>query len=97
VVNGEVFNVGGDRPISHRQLTSMLVDIAGAGRVEYVEWPAEKKAIDIGSFYTDSSKFTSATGWTAAVTLADGLRRTVDFYREHFAHYLDAKERGARV
>jgi UDP-glucose 4-epimerase len=96
-VNGEVFNVGGDRPISHRQLTSLLVDIAGTGRVEYVEWPAEKKAIDIGSFYTDSSKFTAATGWTPAVTLADGLRRTVDFYREHLAHYLDAKERGARV
>jgi UDP-glucose 4-epimerase len=96
-VNGEVFNVGGDRPISHRELTSLLVNIAGTGRVEYVDWPADKKAIDIGSFYTDSSKFKSNTGWTPTVTLADGLRRTVDFYREHFTEYVDAKERGARV
>jgi UDP-glucose 4-epimerase len=82
---------------SHRELTSLLVNIAGTGRVEYVDWPADKKAIDIGSFYTDSSKFKSNTGWTPTVTLADGLRRTVDFYREHFTEYVDAKERGARV
>ncbi len=53
--NGEVFNVGGDQPITHRDLTTLLVDIAGSGRVEYVEWPTEKKAIDIGDFYADSS------------------------------------------
>jgi len=91
-VNGEVFNVGSNQPISHRQLTSLLVDIAGSGRVEYVEWPADKKAIDIGSFYTDSSKFMRTTGWTPAVTLADGLRRTVEFYRQHLNQYLEPRE-----
>jgi len=96
-VNGEVFNVGGDRPISHRELTSLLVDVAGSGRVKYVDWPADRKAIDIGSFYTDSSKFAAATGWSPRVTLRDGLRRTVDFYREHLAHYLDTRERTERV
>jgi UDP-glucose 4-epimerase len=96
-VNGEVYNIGGDQPISHRQLTSLLVDIAGSGRVEYVEWPADKKAIDIGSFYTDSSKFIDTTGWTPTIPLRDGLRRTVAFYREHLAEYLDINDRGARV
>ena len=91
-VNGEVFNVGGDQPINHRQLTSLLVDVSGSGRVEYVEWPPEKEVIDIGSFYTDSSKFKRTTGWTPAVTLPDGLRRTVEFYREHLGEYLDPRE-----
>ena len=31
--NGEVFNVGGDEPLSHRELTTLLVDVAGSGRV----------------------------------------------------------------
>ena len=61
--NGEVFNVGGDRPISHRDLTSLLIETAGTGRVEFVSWPAEKKAIDIGDFYADSTKFQRTTGW----------------------------------
>jgi UDP-glucose 4-epimerase len=88
--NGEAFNVGGDVPISHRDLTTLLLDVAGAGRVEYVEWPAEKKAIDIGSFYADSSKFTRTTGWKPTVALRDGLARTIDFYRAHWDQYIDA-------
>jgi UDP-glucose 4-epimerase len=88
--NGEVFNVGGDEPWSHRDLTSLLVRLAGSGRVTFVEWPSEKKAIDIGSFYANSSKFKRATGWAPTVPLADGLTRTLAFYREHFDRYTGA-------
>jgi UDP-glucose 4-epimerase len=85
--NGEVFNVGGDQAVSHRDLTTLLVNVAGTGRVEYIDWPVEKKAIDIGSFYADSTKFARTTGWAPTVPLAEGLRRTVAFYREHFDRY----------
>ncbi|HEX7138353.1 MAG TPA: NAD-dependent epimerase/dehydratase family protein, partial [Vicinamibacterales bacterium] len=86
--NGEVFNVGGDQPISHRDLSKLLVDVAGTGSVRYTDWPPDKKAIDIGSFYADSSKFRRVTGWTPDVPLADGLRRTVAFYRQHYDRYV---------
>jgi UDP-glucose 4-epimerase len=86
--NGEAFNVGGDGPVSHRDLTALLVSIAGAGRVEYADWPADKKAIDIGSFYADSAKFRAATGWAPSVSLAEGLRRTIDFYRQNWNRYV---------
>ncbi len=92
-VNGEAFNVGGDVPVSHSELAAELVRIAGAGRVEYVSWPPDKKVIDIGSFYADSTRFMKATGWKPAVSLADGLTRTVDFYRQHFSRYVDAPQR----
>jgi len=87
--NGEVFNIGGTQPISLRDLATELVRVAGSGRVEFISWPSEKKAIDIGSFYADSSKFIRATGWTADVQLSDGLRRTVAFYRQHLTRYID--------
>jgi len=87
--NGETFNVGGIEPISHRDLVHLLIEVAGSGRVRYVDWPAEKKAIDIGSFYADSSKFTAATGWRPSVGLREGLSRTVAFYREHLRHYVE--------
>jgi len=96
-VNGEVFNVGGTDPISLRDLTSLLIQIAGSGRVEYVEWPADKKAIDIGSFYTNASKFMRATAWAPSVSLHEGLRRTVEFYRQHLNHYLEPRDRQERV
>ncbi|HKT78712.1 MAG TPA: NAD-dependent epimerase/dehydratase family protein, partial [Vicinamibacterales bacterium] len=81
--NGAVFNVGGLEPISHRDLTTLLVRLAGTGRVRYIEWPAEKKAIDIGSFYADSSRFAAATGWRPQTTLERGLQTTLSFYREN--------------
>ncbi len=87
--NGEVFNVGGEEPMSHRDLVSLLIGIAGSGSVRFVEWPAEKKRIDIGSFYTDSTKFTETVGWRPQTRLADGLRQTIAFYRQHMPHYLD--------
>jgi UDP-glucose 4-epimerase len=86
--NGEVFNVGGSEPIAHRQLVELLIDVAGTGRYKMVEWPPEKKAIDIGSFYADSSKFKAAVGWESRVGLREGLTRTVAYYREHLARYL---------
>jgi UDP-glucose 4-epimerase len=86
--NGDVFNVGGDEPISHRDLTAMLLEIAGTGRVRLVEWPPEKRAIDIGDFYADSSKFKRTTGWQPRIRLHDGLTRTIAFYREHFDRYV---------
>ena len=88
--NGEVFNVGGQQPISHRDLVRLLISIAGSGSVRHVEWPAAKKVIDIGSFYADSAKFRSAVGWAPRVSLAEGLARTVAYYREHLAVYLEA-------
>jgi UDP-glucose 4-epimerase len=87
--NGAVFNVGGDEPISHRELAEMLVEVAGRGRIQYVSWPEDKKAIDIGSFYADSSRFRRLTGWQPRVGLREGLARTVAFYRCHLDRYLE--------
>ena len=87
--NGEVFNVGAGEPIRHRDLVALLIDIAGRGSLHFVEWPEEKRRIDIGSFYTDSAKFRQTAGWTPAIPLSEGLRRTVAFYREHLPHYVD--------
>jgi UDP-glucose 4-epimerase len=86
--NGEVFNVGGDQPVSHKDLVALLIEIAGSGSVRYVEWPEEKKRIDIGSFYTDSSKFRRTVGWQPRVDLRTGLERTIAFYRAHLAEYI---------
>ncbi len=88
--DGEVFNVGGTEPITHRDLVELLIDVAGTGRVTYVQWPEDKKRIDIGSFYSDSSKFRRTTNWQPSVTLREGFGRTIAYYRAHLAHYLEA-------
>jgi UDP-glucose 4-epimerase len=88
--DGEVFNVGGLEPIAHKDLVELLIEVAGTGRVAYVPWPDEKRRIDIGSFYSDSSKFSRTTGWRPSVALREGFRRTIDYYRAHLPRYLEA-------
>lgn len=87
-VNGEALNVGGNEPIAHKDLVTLLLDVAGGGSMRLVPWPPEKKKIDIGSFYSDSTRFSAATGWSPTVSLRDGLTTTLAFYRAHRDQYV---------
>lgn len=93
-INGEALNIGGDTPVAHKDLVDLLLAASGGGTVRLIPWPEEKKKIDIGSFYSDSSRFRKATGWHPQVPLADGLAATLAFYRTHRRHYLETPDVG---
>ena len=81
---GSMYNVGHERSHTLKEIADTLTDLAGGdGRVVTVPWPPVHRRIDIGSFETDSSAIRRELGWVPAVDLATGLRRTLDFYREH--------------
>ena len=86
--DGQVFNLGGDEPITLLDLAQLLVEIAGRGRVTVVPFPADRKKIDIGDFHADASKIKAALGWTPKTQLRDGFARTLAYYREHKDRYL---------
>jgi UDP-glucose 4-epimerase len=91
--NGQVFNVGGLQPTAHRDLVALLIRTAGTGSCRFVEWPPDKKAIDIGSFYADSSRIAKVLGWQPTTTLDVGLERTIAYYRAHLQHYVPEGDR----
>ena len=84
---GEVFNLGGERSISLRELAELLIEANDGGEYRMVAFPGERRAIDIGDYYADFSKISDGLGWRPEVTLEDGLARSIDFYREHGASY----------
>jgi UDP-glucose 4-epimerase len=85
---GEVFNVGNDERLSLRAIAEAIVTAAGSGSVESVPWPHDRDAIDIGSYYGDSSKAKRLLGWEPRTSFVDGIARTVEFYRSHRPQYL---------
>jgi UDP-glucose 4-epimerase len=86
--DGRVFNLGAEPPVSLLALARLLVEIAGKGSVRAVPFPEERRKIDIGDFYADTSLVRSTLGWTPKVGLNEGLERTVAYYRAHGEHYL---------
>jgi UDP-glucose 4-epimerase len=84
---GETLNVGGSTPVAHRDLVQLLIAVAGSGRVRYVDWPSDRRAIDVGSVWLDSTRLREATGWAPRVSLADGLRRMIEYIRPRLEAY----------
>jgi UDP-glucose 4-epimerase len=86
--NGQVLNLGGDCVISLKDLADLLVEVNGAGEYAILPYPADRKRIDIGSYYADFRLIQSVLGWKPKVPLREGLARTLAFYRENLHHYL---------
>lgn len=86
--NGQVFNLGGGTPISLLELARDLVRLSGNSEIRVVPFPEERKKIDIGDFYSDARKIDKVLGWKSATPIADGLARTVEYYRTNKEHYL---------
>ena len=85
---GEVFNVGNDERLSLRSIAEAIVAAAGSGSIETVPWPHDRDAIDIGSYYGDSSKAKRLLGWEPRTPFVEGIAKTIDFYRSHRSRYL---------
>jgi UDP-glucose 4-epimerase len=85
--DGEVFNVGGEPPVSLARLAELLVEVADGGSWRLVPFPDERRAIDIGDYFADDSKIRGRLGWEPRVGLCEGLERSLAYYREHAGDY----------
>jgi len=87
--HGRIFNIGGPPPASLHDIAELLVGIAGPpARFVTREFPADRATIDIGSYHADDRAFRTATGWEPKVSLEQGVRRSLDWFRPRLAAYL---------
>jgi len=87
--DGQLFNLGDHEQVSLRELASLLVEMNGSGNYELVPFPDNRKAIDIGDYYADFRKIDEVLGWSPQVTLENGLKQTLEFYRANQDSYWD--------
>jgi UDP-glucose 4-epimerase len=79
--NGRIYNLGGERAIRLDELASLLVAAAGGGDFALTPFPEDRKSIDIGDYYADSSRIRADLGWAPRVGLREGLEKTLAFFR----------------
>ncbi len=90
--NGKVFNLGSPEVIGLKALAVMMIGLGYGGAFELIDFPPERKAIDIGDYYSDFSLITNELGWQPKVELKEGLIRSIDYYKKNHHHYWDEQE-----
>lgn len=80
---GEAFNVGSGKDYSVRELVDTANSIMKAVPAEIRVDKSRLRPYDVGRLVCDNSKVRKATGWKPEVTLEEGLRKTIDWYREN--------------
>ncbi|MEL6402832.1 MAG: NAD-dependent epimerase/dehydratase family protein [Chloroflexota bacterium] len=84
---GEIINVASGKPVNFVELADTLIDAAQSGRWSFAPFSPERAAQEPGHFYADISKIQRLTNWHPSTSLADGLSKTVAYYRQHKEHY----------
>jgi UDP-glucose 4-epimerase len=83
--DGGVYNLGSGTGTRMADVARLIVQITGGGRIEHVAWPPLAEQIETGDFVADVTRARDELGWSPRVALADGIERTVAFYRQHVA------------
>jgi len=84
---GQVYNLGGVGCISLRDLAALLVEVAGQGSYRVRQFPADRRKIDIGDYYSDC-RLIGGIGWQPVTSIRTALVKTVAYYRKELRHYL---------
>jgi nucleoside-diphosphate-sugar epimerase len=86
--DGKIYNLGGDKVVSLRELAETLITANGSGEYVLKEFPAERKKIDIGDYYSDDSRIRNELGWKPKIFLHKGLERTLEYFASRLERYL---------
>jgi UDP-glucose 4-epimerase len=84
---GEVFNLGSRERVNLKDLAAMMVELYGKGTFDLIPFPPERKAIDIGDYYSEYAKAEKTLGWSPKIGLRQGLGKSLEYYMGNHAHY----------
>jgi len=89
--SGEVYNIGGGRELTNNEITSLILEAMGADEssIEYVE---DRKGHDL-RYSVDWTKINRELGYEPRVNFEDGLRVTIQWYRDNEAWWKPLKNR----
>ena len=81
-VRGEAFNAGGGEPHSVGDVVAAIARLSGTGVEPDIQGEGNPEG-EIDRQWVDPTKLRERCDWTPAVGLEEGLRRTLDWYRDH--------------
>jgi dTDP-glucose 4,6-dehydratase len=89
--SGEIYNIGGGRELTNNEITRMILKVMSVNEssIEYVE---DRKGHDL-RYSVDWTKINRDLGYKPLVNFEDGLRETIEWYRDNEAWWKPLKSR----
>lgn len=84
-----MYNIGGPEALPLSRIAALASQKAGTPPPRFREFPPERKAIDIGSYYANSTRIRNELGFRPTVSFEDGIGRSLAYFRRESPHYLD--------
>jgi UDP-glucose 4-epimerase len=84
---GQCYNLGSQRPYSIFEVVELLITLTDKGSYRFIPFPDEKAKIEIGNFYSSYEKIKTEIGWEPAVSLEQGLQKTIDYLQKNKEYY----------
>lgn len=88
---GETYCVGGDCEMKNIDITKMILEEMGFGD-EMIEYVEDRKGHDF-RYAIDFSKLHSELGWSPRFNFRDGLKQTINWYKENTDWWKKLKEK----
>jgi UDP-glucose 4-epimerase len=85
--NHETFFAVSDNHYSISQIAESTANILG-GKVVYIDWPQNRKSIEVGDAILSNAKIKNILGWIPKYDLEHGLVETKKFYLSNLEKYL---------
>lgn len=82
----EVYNLGGDS-LTLKDFVEKVIRILGYGRFKIVPFPKDRKPIEVGNYVADIKKISDELGWHPTVSVDDGIRQTIEYYKKFKKYY----------
>lgn len=86
-VNGQAVFAVSDDHYSLSEIATATAENIG-GRVKFVEWPPERKAVDVGDAVISNGRIKELLDWRPLNDLCSGLRKTKAYYQNCLHEYL---------
>jgi dTDP-glucose 4,6-dehydratase len=89
--SGEVYNIGGGRELTNNEITRLILEAMDADEssIEYIE---DRKGHDF-RYSVDWTKINRELGYEPQVKFEDGLRETIQWYRDNEEWWKPLKNR----
>lgn len=86
-MSGEIYNIGTHERVTFGGMVDTVIKEVGSGIKENIPWPESYEKNETGNYIADTSKIQQITAWRPSVSLEEGIRRMVQYYKYNKVHY----------